>query len=88
MLTVATDDDTFQLDVEPGTTLELLAGVLEAETGVPAAEQALLFNGTLLGDRQRTLASYGVGSDDLLMLQRRPAAAAPARGAQQGGAPS
>ncbi|PWO00639.1 hypothetical protein FA09DRAFT_107943 [Tilletiopsis washingtonensis] len=54
MLTVATDDDTFQLDVEPGTTLELLAGVLEAETGVP----------------------------------RRPAAAAPARGAQQGGAPS
>jgi DNA damage-inducible protein 1 len=80
-LTVAAwDDRLFTIALDGGESLETLKAVLEAESGVPAAQQRLLLNGKPLASATTTLASAGLSDGDMLMLlppegASRPAAA-------------
>lgn len=90
-LTVAAwDDRIFSVALDGGESLETLKAVLEAESGVPAAQQRLLLNGKPLSaagaaSAATTLASAGLSDGDMLMLLP-PEAPAGARGGGAGGA--
>ena len=84
-VTVATLSDTvFTLEVASDMEVENFKALCEVESGIPAAEMALLFNGQvqhleksqlqhivqpMLGDK-KSLAEIGVGDGDMVMLDR------------------
>ncbi|KAK9835886.1 hypothetical protein WJX74_010192 [Apatococcus lobatus] len=72
-LTVTTDDNVFNIDVESAETLENVKAILEVETSIPTSQQVLLFNGQPL--TASTLAASGVANGDLLLLMRQQQAA-------------
>lgn len=72
-LTVTTDDNVFNIDVEAAETLENVKAILEVETSIPTSQQVLLFNGQPL--TASTLAASGVANGDLLLLVRQQQAA-------------
>ena len=83
-LTVTTDtDDVHAVAIEAGATVGELCELLTIYTGAAADQQVLLFNGKPLSNRMERLDAAGVRNDDLLVLTRRTAAAAP-RGAPSG----
>ncbi|KAK0533642.1 DNA damage-inducible protein 1 [Tilletia horrida] len=87
MLTVVTDTDALNIDADASITVETLKAIIEADTGIPAAQQLLLFNSTPVEDASKTLASYGFTDSDLLLLQQRraqPQASSSAAGAGAG----
>jgi hypothetical protein len=69
-LTVATwDDRVVVVDLDADDPVENLCAILEVETGVPAAQQQLVFQGRPLA-AGTTLGAAGVGNGDLIMLMR------------------
>lgn len=68
MITIATDEDTLNVDGDLSMTLENLKAILEADTSIPPASQQLYCNGQLLSDDKASLSSLGVKEDDLLLL--------------------
>eukprot|EP00842_Homolaphlyctis_polyrhiza_P006458 jgi/Hompol1/6813/HPOL_005089-RA len=84
-----TDEGAFKaVEVNSDIEIENLAALIEVELGIPPANQVLIFSGAELTDRRRTLASYRVGQDDIILVRtRRPAAstarATPAAGLSQ-----
>ncbi|PKI84175.1 DNA damage-inducible protein 1 [Malassezia vespertilionis] len=69
MLTVVdAEQNTFPIDTDATIEVENFKVFLEADTNIPAEQQVLQFQGTKLEDGKRTLASYGVSDQDLLML--------------------
>ncbi|KAE8232159.1 hypothetical protein CF326_g2809 [Tilletia indica] len=71
MLTVVTDNDALNIDADASITVETLKAIIEADTGIPADQQLLIFNTTTVDDPSKTLASYGYTDSDLLLLQQR-----------------
>ncbi|CAD6891895.1 unnamed protein product [Tilletia controversa] len=71
MLTVVTDNDALNIDADASITVETLKAIIEADTGIPADQQLLIFNNTPIEDSAKTLASYGYSDSDLLLLQQR-----------------
>ncbi|GJP32733.1 hypothetical protein CLOM_g17330 [Closterium sp. NIES-68] len=70
-LTVTTADDRIvMIQVDNDELVENVKAILEVETAIPLAEQALLFNGQLLQNHQR-LNALGVADNDLLFLTRQ-----------------
>ena len=63
-------DEIFNLDVTEDLELENFKALLEFETGVPAREIGLVWNGRPLHDDKRTLKNYGIKENDMLLLQR------------------
>ena len=59
-----------QIEVDPTETVANVKARLEAELGVPALQQLLLHNGKVLQDGAVTLATAGVGADDMITLRR------------------
>ena len=71
-LTVTTEDDKIvTVEVDAETQVANLKAIIEAETDLPGATQALVFNGRELVDAS-TLASSGVKDGDLIMVLTRP----------------
>ncbi len=89
-LTFVTDNDTLSLDVDLSMTVDNVKAILEADSGIPAAKQILLHNGKPIADDSRSLQSYGIEKDDMIMLvqqeeqqqQRRAAGASGSRSRQ------
>ncbi|KAI8874998.1 hypothetical protein K501DRAFT_203507 [Backusella circina FSU 941] len=52
-------------------TIEDLKALLEDESGVPVAQQALFFNGSQLVNLKKTLEEYGFGESEMIHLQRQ-----------------
>lgn len=69
MITIATDEDTLNVDGDLSMTLENLKAILEADTSISPANQQLFCKGQLLSDEKASLSSLGVKEDDLLLLQ-------------------
>ncbi|MCO5549656.1 hypothetical protein L7F22_003129 [Adiantum nelumboides] len=69
MITIATDEDTLNVDGDLSMTLENLKAILEADTSISPANQQLYCQGQLLSDEKASLSSLGVKEDDLLLLQ-------------------
>ncbi|KAM0746063.1 hypothetical protein T439DRAFT_143404 [Meredithblackwellia eburnea MCA 4105] len=75
MLTIATEEgDTWNIDVDLSMELENVMALLEAESGIPTADQLLFYSGRQLIATQETLESLGVQKGDLLLLRQKTAA--------------
>eukprot|EP01113_Clastostelium_recurvatum_P013292 TRINITY_DN1700_c0_g1_i1.p1 TRINITY_DN1700_c0_g1~~TRINITY_DN1700_c0_g1_i1.p1 ORF type:complete len:416 (-),score=131.40 TRINITY_DN1700_c0_g1_i1:26-1273(-) len=71
----------FPLSVEPKETAENVKALIEVNTGLPLAEQVLVFNNRELPNAQ-TLEAAGVKDHDLVLVQRRRASAPPQQAQQ------
>lgn len=70
-ITVTTlGDEIFTLDVSEDMELENFKALCEFESGIPAREIAILWNGRPLPDDKRKLQDYGVKDGEVLLLQR------------------
>ena len=52
-------------EVEPSDSIQIVKTMIEAEDGIPPAEQVLYFHRTILGD-DKTLADYNITDRDCL----------------------
>lgn len=69
-VTVTTlSDKVFTIEVSEDLELENFKALCEFETGIPARETAILLNGRPLRDDKASLKSYGIGHNDILLLQ-------------------
>lgn len=64
-------DEIFNLDVSEDLELENFKAFCEVESGIPAAEISLLFNGNVLEDNSKSLKSYGLKEGDMIVIQRQ-----------------
>ncbi|KAL8281415.1 hypothetical protein RQP46_006099 [Phenoliferia psychrophenolica] len=79
MLTFATEDgNTFNVDVDLSMELENVMALLEAESGIPTADQLVFYSGRQLTGLKETLESYGVQQDDMLLVRQKSQAPQPA----------
>ena len=70
-LVVATQDDQIvNVEVDPGTEVENLKAILQAETDIPTDDQVLMASGKII--QSGTLSGNGVGDNDVVMLMRKP----------------
>ena len=83
-VTVTNSDDIFNLDVSEDLELENFKAFCEVESGIPAAEISLVFNGKIMEDGAKSLKSHGLKEGDVIVIQRqRPTSSRQ----QQGGKP-
>jgi DNA damage-inducible protein 1 len=71
-LTIASDDRTFAVSVDPTETVENLKALIEVETGMLIKDQVLLFQGGELNN-SATLTGAGVGNGEVLFVSTRGA---------------
>lgn len=73
-LMITTDDErVVNVEIDGDEVVDSLKAILEVETGVPMADQVVLYNGNSLNDSDK-LSSKGVGNGDLLVMHQRPQA--------------
>lgn len=65
-------DFIFTLDVSEDLELENFKVFCEVESGWPAPEIVISFNGVLLSDDKKSLKDYGVVDGDVVVLQHMP----------------
>ena len=69
-VTVTTlSDDLFVLDVSEDLELENFKAFCEVETGFPAPEICIAFNGRPLMDDKKSLKEHGIQDGDMVVLQ-------------------
>lgn len=71
------------MEVSPDIELENFRALCEVECDIPSAECFISYNGTPLLDDKKTIASYGVKEDDMLLLERRVVSRNPQRSQYQ-----
>lgn len=77
-ITLTTEDGSlFTLDVSGDLELENFRALCEFESGIPATEVMVYFEGTELKDLQKTLTDYGLKEGDVMLIRRRRARPAP-----------
>jgi len=82
-LVVATQDDQIvNVEVDPGTEVENLKAILQAETDIPTDDQVLMASGKII--QSGTLSGNGVGDNDVVMLMRKPPGAGAGAGTGAG----
>lgn len=71
-LTVTTlADEIFNLDVSEDLELENFKAFCEVESGIPAREISLVWNGNAMDDDSKTLKSYGLKDGDVVVIQQQ-----------------
>ncbi|KAF7302275.1 DNA damage-inducible v-SNARE binding protein [Mycena indigotica] len=71
-LTFVTDlGQSFVIEIDPGMELENVMALLEAESGIPVAEQSISYNGKDLSAPKSTLRELGVTENNAMLLLRR-----------------
>ncbi|XP_013416940.1 protein DDI1 homolog 2-like isoform X2 [Lingula anatina] len=63
-------DDIFTLEAAGDIELENFKALCEFETGIPAREISIMWNGRPLLDEKKTLSAYGINDGDVLLLQQ------------------
>lgn len=82
-ITVTTlSDDIFNLDVSEDLELENFKAFCEVESGIPAAEIGLVFNGKILSDGSKSLKSHGLKEGDVVVIQRQKTTSSSTAGPQ------
>ncbi|KAL1946506.1 hypothetical protein VTO73DRAFT_14610 [Trametes versicolor] len=61
----------FVVEIDPNMELENVMALLEAESGIPVAEQSLSHEGRDLGNPKATMREAGVGDHAMLLLRRK-----------------
>lgn len=64
-------DSIFNMDVSEDLEVENFKALMEFESGVPASQLVLFYNGVQLQDNKKSLSSYQVKEGDVLLMQRR-----------------
>ncbi|KAJ8022147.1 Protein DDI1-like 2 [Holothuria leucospilota] len=67
---VTFNGDVVSMDVSPDLEVENFKALCEVECGVPTNQCLLSFNGVPLLDVKKSLASYGIKDDEMILLQR------------------
>ncbi|KAG6856037.1 hypothetical protein H0H87_008141 [Tephrocybe sp. NHM501043] len=71
-LTFITDlGQPFVVEIDPNMELENVMALLEAESGIPIAEQSISFENKELDDPKRTMQELGLSGDKVMLLLRR-----------------
>lgn len=75
--------DVFSLEVPEDLELENFKAFCEAESGIPAKEMVILFNGNPLMDDKKTMKDYNVKNGDMVVMEKlkRPQSAPASRSA-------
>jgi uncharacterized ubiquitin-like protein YukD len=60
--------DVFAFKVPPSATVTRLRTLLKQSTGIPPAEQKIIFKGKILGKKKEKLSDYNIGSGSKLLL--------------------
>jgi len=61
----------YTIEIDPQMELENIMALLEADSGIPVAEQSISFQGTDLVNPKATISECGVGDDAVLLLRRK-----------------
>ncbi|KAI0658688.1 hypothetical protein C8Q70DRAFT_182252 [Cubamyces menziesii] len=61
----------FVVEIDPNMELENVMALLEAESGIPVAEQSLSYEGRDLSNPKATMRESGVGDHAMLLLRRK-----------------
>ncbi|KAI0268227.1 hypothetical protein BC834DRAFT_682250 [Gloeopeniophorella convolvens] len=61
----------FVVEIDPDMELENVMALLEAESGLPASEQSISFDGRELSNPKSTMLELGLGEDAILLLRRK-----------------
>lgn len=59
------------MDVSEDLELENFKAFCEVESGIPAAEITLVFNGKIMEDGSKSLKSHGLKEGDVVVIQRQ-----------------
>ncbi|KZS09972.1 protein DDI1 homolog 2 [Daphnia magna] len=71
-ITVTTlSDDIFNLDVSEDLELENFKAFCEVESGIPAVEIRLVYNGKIMEDGSKSLKNHGLKEGDVVVIQRQ-----------------
>ncbi|CAM1324745.1 DDI2 (predicted) [Pycnogonum litorale] len=62
-------DDILTLDVSEDLELENFKALCESETGIPASQMAILYEGRPLTDPKKKLSDYGLKDNDVILMQ-------------------
>ncbi|KAF9462037.1 aspartyl protease-domain-containing protein [Collybia nuda] len=74
-LTFVTDlGQSFVVEIDPNMELENVMALLEAESGIPIAEQSISYSGRELSDPKSTIRQLGVEGENAMLLLRRKVA--------------
>ncbi|XP_067946090.1 protein DDI1 homolog 2-like [Watersipora subatra] len=72
-LTITTfKDDLFTLEVPEDIELENVKAYCEVESGLPATDITLVWDGNHLNDDKKTVKQYGIADGDMIFLQMKP----------------
>ena len=70
-LTITTlSDQLFNIEVSEELELDNFKALCEVETGVPAQEMAIVWNGRPLHDNKLSLKEYGIKNGDMVLIQQ------------------
>ena len=61
--------DIYNLDVAGDMEVENLCALCEFETNIPASQIVLIWNGKVLKDKRKSISSYGIKENDVLLIQ-------------------
>ncbi|CAO1615425.1 unnamed protein product [Sympodiomycopsis kandeliae] len=86
-ITSADNDNIYPLDCDPDISVGDVKALLEADSSIPSDRQHLYFNAVLLSDASKTLKSYGVSDDDMILLRDAGAASASNNASQRASRP-
>jgi len=71
-LTFVTDlGQTYTVEIDPKMELENVMALLEAESGIPVAEQSISYDGSELNNVKATMEGLGVSDDAMLLIRRK-----------------
>ncbi|CAG8531412.1 17643_t:CDS:2 [Dentiscutata erythropus] len=65
------------IEVDSQIELENLKALIEAETGIPPADQIISYHGQELADPKKTLEQYNVLENDMLLIRKNPSQTIP-----------
>jgi len=71
-ITFVTDmGESYPVEIDSQMEIENIMALLEAESGIPTAEQSISFEGRELDNPKATIRDYGIGNDAFLLLRRK-----------------
>lgn len=69
-MTSTSTDNVYRLDIPDNLELENFKAFCEAESGIPAEEMVIIFNGKTLNEDKKAMKDYGVKEGEMIVMER------------------